>query len=98
MNQARPRLLVRAIFILFCIATFLAPAKGDDGLKTIKNPGGGQVIYGPLDDASSLKDAMIFMLKNIRGHFGDRPQIGKIFQTPDHESIATFFTLTAKTQ
>jgi len=35
--------LVRAIFILSCIATFLAPAKGDDGLKTIKNPGGGQV-------------------------------------------------------
>jgi hypothetical protein len=38
------------------------------------------------------------MLRNIHGHFGDRPQIGKFFQTRGSDSIATFFTLTAKLQ
>lgn len=83
---------------LTCFAFLFTPARADSGLKTVNNPGGGQLIYGPLPEASSLNEAMIMMLKNVHGHFGDRPQIGKFFQTPAHDSIATFFTLTAKTQ
>ncbi len=37
----------------------------DNSLKTIDNPGGGQIIYGLLNDQSSLKDAMVAMLRNI---------------------------------
>jgi hypothetical protein len=68
------------------------------GLKTIDNPGGGQIVYGPLTNVTTQRDAMIAMLRNIHSHFGDRPQIGKFFQAKGSDSIATFFTLTAKNQ
>lgn len=97
MPQDLQRMVRKVVLFTFSVAALLVPARADDNLKTINNPGGGQVVYGPLPEAVSLKDAMIITLKNLHGHFGDRPQIGKIFQTPDHESIATFFTLTAKT-
>jgi hypothetical protein len=90
----------KLIIALLCAATFLASARAADNnaLKTIDYPGGGQILYGPLPDQSSLKDAMVAMLRNIHQHFGDRPQIGSLFQTHGSDSLATFFTLTAKNQ
>jgi hypothetical protein len=41
---------------------------------------------------------MISMLKLIRGHFGDRPEIGRFYQARGTGSAATFFTVTAKNQ
>jgi hypothetical protein len=67
-----------------------------DGLKTINNPGGGQIVYGTVTEASSLQGAMGYALRNIHGHFGDRPQVGRFFQARDSQSVATFFTLDAK--
>src|SRR5579863_9503385 len=84
---------------LLCAAAFLTPVRAaDNSLKTLDYPGGGQIIYGPLPDQSSLKDALVTMLKNIHGHFGERPEIGKLFQTHGSDSVATFFTVTAKNQ
>jgi hypothetical protein len=73
----------KLIIALVCAATLLAPARAADNnaLKTIDYPGGGQILYGPLPDQSTLKDAMVAMLRNIHGHFGDRPVIGSLFQT-----------------
>jgi hypothetical protein len=90
----------KLIIAFLCAAIFLAPARAADNnaLKTIDYPGGGQILYGPLPDQSSLKDAMVSMLRNIHGHFGDRPQIGNLFQTHGSDSLATFFTVTAKNQ
>ena len=73
-------------------------ADADDNLKTINNPGGGQVIYGPVTGQSTLQGAMATMLRQVHGHFGDRPQIGKFFQSRSGDSVATFFSLTAKNQ
>ncbi len=75
-----------------------AQSEAGEGLHTIDNPGGGQVVYGTLTGQSSLSTAMVFMLRQVHGHFGDRPQIGKFFQTHGGDSVATFFTLTAKNQ
>jgi hypothetical protein len=90
----------KLIIALLCAATFLAPTRAADNnaLKTIDYPGGGQILYGPLPDQSTLKDAMVSMLRNIHGHFGDRPVIGSLFQTHGSDSLATFFTVTAKNQ
>ena len=88
----------QSLVSLLVLALLTTIVRADGNLKTINNPGGGQIIYGPLDDVATLKDGMIATLKNVRGHFGDRPQIGRIFQTSAHDSIATFFTLTAKNQ
>jgi len=73
-------------------------AEVSDGLKTINNPGGGQVVYGPLDDVKSMRDAMATMLKNVHGHFGEKPQIGKFFHARNSDSVATFFNVTATKQ
>jgi hypothetical protein len=69
-----------------------------DGLHTIDNPGGGEVVYGTLTGQSSLSNAMVYMLRQVHGHFGDQPQIGKFFQSKGGDSVATFFSLTAKNQ
>jgi hypothetical protein len=51
-----------------------AQSQAGDGLHTIDGPGGGQVVYGTLTGQSSLSNAMVFMLRQVYGHFGDRPQ------------------------
>lgn len=100
MHRIRSSFVGKLIITLLCAATFIAPTRAADNaaLKTIDYPGGGQILYGPLPDQSSLKDAMVAMLRNIHGHFGDRPQIGNLFQTHGSDSLATFFTVTAKNQ
>ena len=72
------------------------PAHAQDGLKTIDNSGGGQIVYGPLAGQSSLQGAMATMLRNVHDHFGDRPAIDGFYQARGTNSVATFFTLTAK--
>jgi len=84
------------VLALGCAAS--AAGYQSNALKTIDNPGGGQAVYGPLTGVSTLRDAMATMLRQVHGHFGDRPQIGKFFQSPGSDSVATFFTLTAAKQ
>ena len=71
-------------------------ADSGEGLHVVQNPGGGEYVYGTLTGEANVSDAMVYMLKQVHGHFGDKPQIGKFFQSKDGGSIATFFTLTAK--
>ena len=93
--MSRHRLLNLLLLVGLAFPT-VARADGDDGLTTINNPGGGQIVYGPLTKVSSLKDAMVYMLRTVHTHFGDRPQIGKFFRARDSHSIATFFTVNEK--
>jgi hypothetical protein len=71
------------------------PAHND--LKTVDNPGGGQFVYGSLTGQASKVDAMVYMLHLVHNHFGDKPQLGKFLQSHDGTSLATFFSLNAKT-
>src|SRR5664279_2653200 len=94
-----PRRCVLSFFAastLFLAGTVAASAESSDALKIINIPGGGQVVYGLLTAQNSMADAMVFMLKQVHGHFGDRPQIGKFFQARGSNSTAVFFNLTAK--
>src|ERR1022692_815076 len=68
------------VLVAVVLLTRAAFAAGvSDPLKTIDNPGGGQVVYGPLEGEKSMRDAMATMLRNVHGHFGEKPQIGKFF-------------------
>ncbi|ABF40089.1 hypothetical protein Acid345_1086 [Candidatus Koribacter versatilis Ellin345] len=96
MTHQRHSILHWIVFLLFC--AIVPTAIAADELKTIDNPGGGQVVYGSLTGQNSPSAAMGFMLKQVHGHFGDRPQIGKFFQARGSDSIAVFFNLTAKNQ
>jgi hypothetical protein len=96
MRKVTP-LFIMVAFSLFATATQRLNACAD-GLKIYDNPGGGQIVYGPLDGKPSLQQAMGEVLRNVHGHFGDRPQVGRFFQTKGTSSVATFFTLTAKNE
>ncbi len=72
-----------------------AQAAGND-LKIVDNPGGGQFGYGSLTGQGTKEDALVYMLHQVHGHFGDKPLVGKFFQSRDHSSLATFFTVNAR--
>ena len=106
MNRIRTTSLVTHAAVILLLLGPLSHACGqsnfntgsDDTLKIIDNPGGGQIVYGALPGESSFGGGMVTMLRSVHGHFGDRPQIGKSFQARGSDSVATFFTLTAKNQ
>ena len=79
------------------ISTGTAQQPAQSGLKTVDNPGGGQFVYGPLTGQASKTDAIVYMLHLVHNHFGDKPQVGKFLQSRDGSSLATFFSLNAKT-
>ncbi|MEO6807452.1 MAG: hypothetical protein ABI286_04215 [Edaphobacter sp.] len=85
--------------IIVSVATVAGPVAAlaqSNGLTTIDNPSGGQVVYGPMTNITTMPAAMGAMLRNVHGHFGDRPEIGKLVQSKDGSSLATFFTVTDK--
>jgi hypothetical protein len=67
-----------------------------DGLQTINEPGGAQVVYGTIDNQHTAQSAMAFMLQQVHGHFADKPQVSNIFQIKGTTSYGAFFTLIAK--
>lgn len=88
--------LLISLFFALALTLSSARARADD-LTTIKNPGGGKIVYGPLTGTQSLQQGMISVLRTVHGHFGERPQVGKFFQARDGQSIATFFHVMERT-
>jgi hypothetical protein len=76
-----------------CQAHSQAPS---DNLTVVNNAGGGEFVYGSLSGQSSTQDALVYMLHAVHGHFGDKPQVGKLFSPKDGASLAAFFTVNAK--
>jgi hypothetical protein len=74
------------------------PGTSSGNFKSVDNPGGGRYIYGPLSGTAAMPDAIVTMLRQIHSNFGDRPEVGKFFQSRDGSSVAAFFTATAKNQ
>jgi hypothetical protein len=70
----------------------------ESSFKTVDNLGGGQFIYGPLTGRGTQSEAMVYMLRQVHDHFGDRPEVGKFFQSRDGSEVATFFAVNAKKQ
>ena len=60
------------------------------------NPSGGRYIYGPLPGRSSMPDAVVYMLQQVHAYFGNRPDVGKFFESRDGRSMAAFFAVGAK--
>ena len=96
MPQSRTTRLVSIAAVILWIVTSLLPADAEESLKVIDNPDGGQVVYGPVDQ-STPQGAMATVLRYVHTHFGDRPQVGKVFKSGDGQIFGAFFTITAKT-
>jgi predicted NUDIX family NTP pyrophosphohydrolase len=91
-------LSIFAAVFLFYAGAAARQAAAADSLQVIDNPGGGQVVYGTIDGRHTPQSAMGFMLKQVHGHFGSRPQVSNIFQIRNTTSYGAFFTLIAKNQ
>jgi hypothetical protein len=91
-----PRPAHLAVFALALAFTASANVLAQDALKFINQPGGGQVVYGTIDNQHTPQSAMAFMLKQVHGHFADKPAVSNIFQIKNTTSYAAFFTLIAK--
>lgn len=89
--------LAAILSLAACSLSCLSQQPGHKELKTVDGPNGGQFVYGTLTGQSSREAAMIYMLHMVHDHFGDKPQVGKFLQSRDGSSLATFFTLNAKT-
>jgi hypothetical protein len=74
------------------------PGSSAGNFKTVDNPGGGRYIYGPMTGKAAMPDAIVYMLRQVHSYFGDRPEVGKFFQSRDGSSVAAFFTVTAMNQ
>jgi hypothetical protein len=74
----------------------LAQAQG--GLKTIDNSQGGKIFYGQVEGQITEAGAMGTILQSIHKQFGDRPQVGKLFQVRGTQSVAAFFSVNTRPQ
>jgi hypothetical protein len=83
------------LFPIGVLALFLplaAPA-GGQSLQTIHPAGGGQIVYGQVAGQTTEAGAMGSILKSIHTSLGDKPQVGKLFQVRNSESVAVFFNV-----
>jgi hypothetical protein len=88
--------MVRHLMLIGYCALLIAGALRVDAqtaLKTIDNPGGGKIIYGRVDGATTEAGAMGSILTSLHRQYGDKPQVGKVFQVRGTNSAAVFFTL-----
>ena len=90
----------RLLLYLLCIglvdmATFSC-TRAEDALKTINNPDGGQIIYGPIGPQPSVKAAMGKVLRQIHDHYGDRPEVGRLLQDRSGQVLGAFFNVTSQ--
>ncbi len=90
------RLATGTALLVMAVAAIRVLASADNARHVINNPGGGEIVYMLSNDKTTLPDAMYSVLHEVHGYFGERPQIGRFFQTKGSNSVATFFTVTDK--
>jgi hypothetical protein len=83
---------------LSVIILVLTATQAGAGLKTIKDPQGGKIVYGQVEGQTNEANAMAYVLREIHKQFDDRPQLSKLFQVRGSQSVAAFFTVTRRTQ
>ena len=86
-----------ALFLLFAVANTIA-ATAQGALQTIDNPKGGRIVYGQVDGQSTEAGAMGSVLRSLHNQYGDKPQVGKLFQVRGTNSVAVFFTMVNRNQ
>ena len=86
-----------AIFLLLVVACATLVC-AQSALKTIDNPKGGRIVYGPVDGQTTEAGAMGAVLRSLHNQYGDKPQVGKVFQVRGTNSVAAFFTLVKRNQ
>lgn len=80
------------------VGCILVSSLAQGALTTIRGPQGGKAVYGQVDGQSTESGAMGAVLRSVHNQFGDRPQVGKLFQVRGTQSVAAFFNVNKRTQ
>ena len=62
-------------------------------LQTIDYPGGGKIVYGLVEGATTPPAAMAEVLRIVHKSSGEKPQVGQLFKAQGTNSVAVFFTV-----
>lgn len=81
--------------LILLILSFAIPCAG---LKTISNPQGGKIVYGQVQGQATEAGAMGAILHSLHLTYGDKPQVGKVFEVRRSDSVAVFLTLVKRNQ
>jgi hypothetical protein len=84
--------------VLLLAAARVNVANAQGALQTIENPKGGRIVYGEVDGQSTEAGAMGAVLRSLHNQYGDKPQVGKLFQVRGTNSVAVFFTMVNRNQ
>jgi hypothetical protein len=98
-SMPQPRLTHLVTLVVGLIWLFVCPefVCAQTSLKVIDNPGGGEVVYGPVDE-NTPPAAMVAVLRYVHTRFGQSPTVSKVFQSRDGQNFGAFFTVTATAQ
>jgi hypothetical protein len=71
--------------------------RASNAFKTIQNPGGGTVVYGPLSRQLTPQAALSETLKQVDSSCGKPRQLGKVLQNQAGTVRKSFFAVASRT-
>ncbi|MGA6980375.1 MAG: hypothetical protein WBZ11_02350 [Candidatus Sulfotelmatobacter sp.] len=86
------------ISVVMAAGIWTSPALAQGTLKTINDPKGGKIVYGPVEGQTTTAGAMGAILRNLHNQYDDKPQVGRVFRVKGTNSDAVFFTLVKRKQ
>lgn len=86
------RFSVLLVLGLFFVGIGSRPGIAQTQMKTVNNPQGGKIVYGPVTGATNQGSGLITMLRMVHNDCGERPQIGRVFRFRGTETVGVFFT------
>ncbi len=73
------------------IPVLIAAASVCSGAMKTIDAQGGKITFGSVDGQSTEAAAMGAVLKSLHTQYGERPQVGKLFEVKGTQSVAAFF-------
>src|SRR5580704_3416676 len=92
----KKRLPAGAAICLVLALSYIWDGQAQGALQTINSPQGGKIIYGEVKDQTTEAGAMGSLLRSLHSDYGERPQVGKLFQVRNSQSVAAFFSITKR--
>lgn len=82
-----------AAILLLVVFLDTTPGCAQGALKTIIIPQGGKIVYGQVEGQTTEAGAMGALLRALHTQYGNRPQVGKLFEVKGTQSVAAFFSV-----
>lgn len=94
----KQRFAAGPVIWLVLLLSNLCGDQAQGALNIIKPVQGGKIVYGQVDDQTTEAGAMGSLLRSLHNDYGERPQVGKLFQVRNSQSVAAFFSIAKPNQ